>query len=72
MSYHFYRTIYRIPIGMNIEDAHEDRNHDTIIFEIFAFVHLFYGNNLAIGRGNDYFLCFLTEKTYGATEEVDH
>ena len=72
MRYLFDGTIPRIPVGVNIHNAHKDRNHQSAVVEIFVLIDFFDNNDFTIGRCHDYFLGVLPEKTDRTTEEVHH
>lgn len=65
-----YRTIYRIPVGVYINQTHEYRYHDTAVVEVFVFLHFFHHYDFTVGRSYHDFLRFLSEQTDGAAEEV--
>ena len=49
MFHKFHFAIHRKPVGMHVEKAHKDANHQTAIMEIFVLIDLLNNNNLAIG-----------------------
>ena len=65
-------TIDWHPVGMNVEQAHEDAHHDAAVVEILVFLDLFYDHHPAVARSYDHAVSVLGEKTYRATEEIDH
>src|SRR3712207_8468706 len=71
MVHELYLSVYREPVGVHVEEAHKDRNHDTLLVKILIFHHLFYHYNLSIGRGYHHIVGILAaEIAYGATEKV--
>ena len=72
VGYLFHCPVYRIPIGMYVQDAHKDRYHNTTVVKIFVFVHFLDNYNLAISGCYDYLFRFFSEKTLRTTEEVNH
>ena len=67
-----HRAIDRYPVGMNVEQTHEDAHHDAAVVEILVFLDLLYDHHSAVARSYDHALSVLSEKTYWATEEIDH
>ena len=49
-------SVDRKPVGMHVQRTHEDRNHQTLIVEIFVFLGFLHYHNLAVGRRHDQFL----------------
>ena len=55
----------------NIEQTHENGNHQTAVVKIFILVHFFDNNNSAIGRSHyDVVSVLDAEITDGATKKV--
>ena len=64
-------SVYRVPVGMHIDQTHKYGNHDTAVMEIFGLFNFFHYHNLPVsGSDHNLFSLFLTEQTYRATEEV--
>ena len=49
VPYLLYRTIYRIPVGVYINQTHEYRYHDTAVVEVFVFLHFFHHYDFTVG-----------------------
>ena len=65
-------AVNRNPVGMYIDDVHEDGDHQTAVMEVFIFVYFLYYHDLAVGRSDDYSFRIAFEPAYGTSEEVDH
>ena len=73
MLHLFYYTVNREPIGMNIEETHEDAHHDALLLEILILKDLLNHYHLTVSRSHDKVIRLIcTEQTYRATEEVQH
>ena len=72
VGYLFNGAVHRIPVGMYVNDAHEDRDHQPTVMEVFVFVHFFNDYNFAVSRSDDYLFCILSEKSDRTAEEVNH
>ena len=72
MSHLLDSAVHRIPVGMNIHNAHKYRNHQTTIMEILVFIDFLDYDDFPVGRRNDYFLSVLPEETDRTTEEIHH
>ena len=60
------------PVGVYVEKAHKDADHQAAVVEVFVFVNFLDNNDLTICRGNHNALCVITDKaTYGALEEIE-
>ena len=59
------------PVGMDVEQAHEDAHHQTPVVEVFVLLHLLHYHDLAVGRSHDNALGVAIEDTDGTAEEVD-
>ena len=62
------------PVGVDIEQRHEDADHDAAVVEIVVLLHLLYDDNLAVCRRDNHAQSVVTlrELTDGATEEIEH
>jgi hypothetical protein len=67
----FYLTVNGKPVGMYIQRTHEDRDHQSLIVEIFSFFNLLNHNNLTIGRSNDQFVGIAIEIADRTAVEVE-
>ena len=65
-----YLTINRIPVGMHIERAHKDTNHQSLVVEVGVLLGLFYYNNFTIGGGYYQFICIAIKIANRTTIEV--
>lgn len=52
VPYLLYRAVYRIPVGVYINQTHEYRYHDTAVVEVFVFLHFFHHYDFTVGRIN--------------------
>ena len=58
---------------MNVEETHEDGDHQPLVVEVFVFLHFLNHYDLAVGRSHDdAFGIFKIEITDGAAVEVEH
>ena len=71
MSDYLHCAIHGNPVGMHIEEAHEDAHHDATVMEIFIFLHLFHHHYLTIGRSHHHAIRLAREQTYGTLEEIE-
>ena len=74
VMHHFYLAVYRKPVGMYVEETHEDADHDAFLMQVFLFHHLFYYNHFAVGRGYHKLVginVVLSEFAYRTAEEVE-
>lgn len=72
VAHQFHTSIDGYPIGMDIKRTHEDAYLQSAVMEIFRLFHLFYNDNLAIGRGDDHAFRAFLKLADGATEKVKH
>ena len=63
-------TIYREPVGMDIQRTHEDAYHQSLVMEIGVLFSLFHHNNLAIGWSHDQLVGIAIEIADRAAIEV--
>ena len=64
--------IHRKPVGVDIEKAHENRNHQPSVVEIFRFLDFLDDNDLSVGRrDNDSLRVFLRKIANRTAEEID-
>ena len=59
------------PVGVDIEQRHEDGDHDALLAEVLILVHRLTDDHLAVGRGHDDTLCVAIEIADGTAEEID-
>ena len=71
MLYLLNKSIYRIPVGVNVRKRHKYGNHLPPVVEIFVFLDLLNNDHLSIGRSYDKIFRFTFKAAYGTTEEVD-
>jgi hypothetical protein len=65
-------TIYGVPVGMHVEWAHEDGDHQSAVVEVVRLLHLLDNHNLTIGRSYNDTVCFFArEASRRTTEEID-
>ena len=67
-----YFSIYREPVGMDVEYRHEYRKLDAAGVEIFVFESLFERHNLTVGRGYDHSVGIALELAARRPEEIKH
>ena len=65
-------AVHRIPVGMDIRDAHENGDHQPPVMEIFTLVHLFQHHNPPVGRGYHRAFRRTVENADGTTEKIEH
>ena len=58
VGYLFNGAVHRIPVGMYVNDAHEDRDHQPAVMEVFVFVHFFNDYDFAVSRSDDYLFLY--------------
>ena len=68
--YLFYGAIYRIPVCMNIKEAHEDGYHNSLVMEIRVFFDFFDDNNPTICWSNYNIFCVTFKSANWTTEEI--
>ena len=72
MMYELHASVNGEPVGMNVQWAHEDRNHQSLVVEILVLVCFLNHHYLAVGRSHDGTLCVTIKVTDGATVEVKY
>ena len=73
MSYELDASVYGEPVGVYIEQTHENAHHNAALVEVGVFVHLFNHYYATVGRSHYYLLgVFAWEESDGASEEVDY
>ena len=60
------------PVGVDVEQAHEDAYHEALVVEVFCFFHFLYDNNLSVGRSHDNLVGLAFKESFGASEEVEY
>lgn len=71
MDYFLDETFYGKPVGMDIGDAHEDRDHQATVVEVFILLHFLYDYDASVCCSNHGLVHLSAELTDGTTEEVD-
>ena len=66
-------AVDRKPVGVHVEQTHEDGNHQSAVVEVFVLLDFLYDNHLAVGRCHDNLGCiFLTKISDRTFEEIKH
>ena len=60
------------PVGMHIEQTHEDGDHEALLMEILVLHDFLYNHYLTVGRSNDKTLRVVLKKTYRTTVKIQH
>jgi hypothetical protein len=50
VAHKFYDTFYGEPVGMNVRNTHEYRNHQAAVVEVFIFIDFFNHHYATVGR----------------------
>ena len=58
------------PVGVDVEETHEDAHHDAAVVEIFCLFRLFHHDDLAVGRRQYESFRLALESADGTLEEV--
>ncbi len=73
MAYKFHLAVNGEPVGMDIGDAHEDRDHQALVVEILVLVDLLNDDNLTVGGSHDELVGVLGgEIAYRTAVEIDY
>ena len=64
------RAVNGNPVGVDVEEAHEDADHHATVVEIDILLSLFHYNHLAVGRSHYNALRLSLEGADGTLEEV--
>ena len=69
---HLHNALYWKPIGMNIEERHEDTNHYATVMKIFIFLNFFYHYDFTVSTCYHIILRLARKYTDGTTEKIDN
>ena len=72
VSHIFHLSIHRIPIGMNVERRHEDREHYGIRFKVFRFIYFLNRHYLTVDRAYHHIAARPLIMTLGAAKKIEH
>jgi hypothetical protein len=73
MVYGLHLSINGEPIGMYIEQAHKDADHQTLVVEILCLFYFLNDHHFAIGGSHYDTLCVISGKiANGTAEEIQH
>jgi hypothetical protein len=71
VMYEFHAPVHGIPVGVHVERAHEDTDHQSLIVEILIFLHFLDDHDAAVGRSHDDILCIPSIVADRTAVEVD-
>ena len=72
VSCHLDCALHGHPVGVDIEQAHEDADHHAAVVEVFVLFDFLHHYDFAVGRCYDDIRRILGfETSYGAAEEID-
>jgi hypothetical protein len=65
-------SVGRHPVGVHVEEAHENAHHNAPVVEIFVLIHFLDNYDATVAGRNDNALCLTIEETDGAAEEIHY
>ena len=72
MFYQFYCAVHGNPVGMHVEQTHEDTHHDSPVVEVFVLLHFLYHHHSPVGRCYNKMVRVSIIDSDGTAEEVYH